>query len=56
MAIMSKKDGGIASLKDLKGKRIAKWPGSTQEVFVLERLRMEGMSVKDITPVRVSFS
>jgi NitT/TauT family transport system substrate-binding protein len=56
MAIMSKKDGGIASLKDLKGKRIAIWPGSTQEVFVLERLRMEGMSVKDITPVRVSFS
>src|SRR3954468_6577919 len=56
MAIMAKKDGGIASLKDLKGKRIAIWPGSTQEVFVLERLRMEGMSVRDITPVRVSFS
>ena len=32
------------------------WPGSTQEVFILERLRMEGMSIKDITPVRVSFS
>ena len=43
-------------LKDLKGKRVAIWPGSTQEVFVLERLRMEGMSVRDITPVRVSFS
>src|SRR5262249_5107140 len=32
------------------------WRGSTQEVFILERLRMEGMSIKDITPVRVSFS
>ncbi|MBS0558959.1 MAG: ABC transporter substrate-binding protein [Proteobacteria bacterium] len=56
MAIVAGKDSGINSLKDLKGKRVAIWPGSTQEVFVLERLHMEGMSVKDITPVRVSFS
>lgn len=56
MAIVSGKDSGIDTLKDLKGKRVAIWPGSTQEVFVLDRLRMEGMSVRDITPVRVSFS
>src|SRR5215470_14227852 len=56
MAVISKKDGPIASIKDLKGTRVAIWPGSTQEVFILERLRMEGMSIKDITPVRVSFS
>ncbi|ACA14965.1 NMT1/THI5 like domain protein [Methylobacterium sp. 4-46] len=56
MAIIARKESGIAGLKDLRGKRVAIWPGSTQEVFVLERLRMEGMSVKDITPVRVSFS
>jgi ABC-type nitrate/sulfonate/bicarbonate transport system substrate-binding protein len=56
MAVISKKDGDIASIKDLKGKKVAIWPGSTQEVFILDRLRMEGMSVKDITPVRVSFS
>lgn len=56
MAIVARKDGDIASLKDLKGKRVAIWPGSTQEVFILERLRMEGMSLKDITSVRVSFS
>jgi len=56
MAIVAGKDSGINTLKDLKGKRVAIWPGSTQEVFVLERLHMEGMSVKDITPVRVSFS
>jgi ABC-type nitrate/sulfonate/bicarbonate transport system substrate-binding protein len=56
MAIIAAKDSSIASVKDLRGKRVAIWPGSTQEVFILERLRMEGMSVKDVTPVRVSFS
>jgi NitT/TauT family transport system substrate-binding protein len=56
MAIVAGKNSGIDKLTDLKGKRVAIWPGSTQEVFVLERLHMEGMSVKDITPVRVSFS
>jgi NitT/TauT family transport system substrate-binding protein len=56
MAVIAKKDSDIASIKDLRGKRVEIWPGSTQEVFILERLRMEGMSVKDITPVRVSFS
>jgi ABC-type nitrate/sulfonate/bicarbonate transport system substrate-binding protein len=56
MAVVAGKDSPIASIKDLKGKRVAIWPGSTQEVFILERLRMEGLSVKDITPVRVSFS
>ena len=56
MAIISKKDSDIRAIKDLKGKRVAIWPGSTQEVFALERLRMEGLSVKDIVPVRISFS
>ena len=56
MAVISKKDGPFKTIKDLKGARIAIWPGSTQEVFILERLRMEGMSIKDVTPIRVSFS
>lgn len=56
MAIVAKKGAGIATLKDLKGKRMAIWPGSTQEVFFLERLHMEGMTIKDVEPVRVSFS
>ena len=56
MAIVAGAKSGINTLADLKGKRVAIWPGSTQEVFVLDRLRMEGMSVRDITPVRVSFS
>ena len=36
------------------GSRI--WPGSTQEAVILERLRMEGMSIKDIQPIRLQFS
>jgi len=56
MGVVAGKDSPIASIKDLKGKRVAIWPGSTQEVCIFERLRMEGLSVKDITPVRISFS
>jgi len=56
MAVVARKDGGIDTLKDLKGRKVGIWPGSTQEVFILERLRMEGMSIRDLTPVRVSFS
>src|SRR6202007_131532 len=56
MAVIAAKDSGIDSIKDLKGKRVGIWPGSTQEVFILERLHMEGMAVAAITPVRVFFS
>ena len=56
MAVIAAKDAPIASIKDLKGKRVGIWPGSTQEVFIFERLRMEGMSVADIRPVRIFFS
>jgi ABC-type nitrate/sulfonate/bicarbonate transport system substrate-binding protein len=56
MAVVAKADSGINTLKDLKGKRVAIWPGSTQEVFILERLRMEGMTIHDVESVRVSFS
>ncbi len=56
MGVVSGKDSEINAITDLKGKRVAIWPGSTQEVFILERLRMEGMSAADITPLRISFS
>jgi NitT/TauT family transport system substrate-binding protein len=56
MAIVSGKSSDINKLADLKGKRVAILPGTTQEVFVLERLRMEGMSVRDLTPVRLGFA
>ena len=55
MGVISKAGSDVKTVKDLKGKRIGIWPGSTQEVFILERLRMEGMSLKDVTSVRVPF-
>src|SRR5215468_8526324 len=56
MAIMAGPNTGIKAVKDLKGKKVAIWPGSTQEAVILERLRMEGMSIKDIQPIRLQFS
>ena len=56
MAIISGAKSDIKSIKELKGKKVAIWPGSTQEVVILERLRMEGMSIKDIQNIRLSFS
>ena len=56
MAVVAGINSNINSIKDLKGKRVAIWPGSTQQVVILDRLSAEGMTIKDITPVRVSFS
>jgi NitT/TauT family transport system substrate-binding protein len=55
MGVIAKSGAPISSVKDLKGRKIAIWPGSTQEVFIMNRLRMEGLSIKDVTPVRVPF-
>jgi NitT/TauT family transport system substrate-binding protein len=56
MAIVADARSDIHSVKDLKGKRVAIWPGSTQEVVILERLKAEGLSIRDIQPIRLSFS
>jgi NitT/TauT family transport system substrate-binding protein len=56
MAVVARVDEPIASIKDLKGKKVGIWPGSTQEVVILDRLSEEGMTIKDIESVRVSFS
>lgn len=56
MAIVVNAKSDIKTLKDLKGKKVAILPGSTQEVVILNRLEQEKMSVKDIVPVRVPFS
>jgi NitT/TauT family transport system substrate-binding protein len=55
MGVISKAGSDIKTVKDLKGKKVGIWPGSTQEVFIMERLRMEGLSIKDVTAVRVPF-
>lgn len=56
MGIIANAKSDIKSIKDLRGKKVAIWPGSTQEAVILERLRMEGMSIKDIQNIRLSFS
>jgi NitT/TauT family transport system substrate-binding protein len=56
MAVVARADGPISSIKDLKDKKVGIWPGSTQEVVILDRLSAEGMSIKDVQPIRVSFS
>src|SRR5258705_475875 len=56
MVIMAGINTDIKTVKDLKGKKVAIFPGSTQEAVILERLRMEGMSIKDIQPIRLQFS
>ena len=56
MAVVAGAQSPINSIKDLRGKKVAILPGSTQEVVIMERLRMEGMSIKDIQPIRLTFS
>jgi len=56
MGIVADAKSSIKTVKDLKGKRVAIFPGSTQEVVILERLKAEGLSVGDIQPIRLSFS
>jgi NitT/TauT family transport system substrate-binding protein len=55
MGVIAKAGSDIKAVKDLKGKKVGIWPGSTQEVFILERLRMEGLGIKDIQATRVPF-
>ena len=56
MAIVASAKSDIKTVKALKGKKVAIWPGSTQEVVILERLKAEGMTVRDIQPIRLPFS
>ncbi|HBP30763.1 MAG TPA: ABC transporter substrate-binding protein [Advenella kashmirensis] len=56
MAIVAKVDANIANFNGLKGKRVGILPGSTQEAVFLDRLKSEGMTIKDVESVRVSFS
>jgi NitT/TauT family transport system substrate-binding protein len=56
MAVVAGASSDIKSIKDLKGKKVAIWPGSTQEVVILERFKAEGMTIKDVQHVRLPFS
>lgn len=55
MGVVSRAGSDIRTVRDLRGKRVGIWPGSTQEVFIMERLRQEGMSIRDVQATRVPF-
>lgn len=50
-AILVPPDSGIATLKDLHGKRVAFQKGSSSHYLVLRALRQAGLQYKDIQPV-----
>lgn len=50
-AIIARKDRGIASPKDLRGKRIAFTPGTTSDFFMDSFLAANGIERKDVTAV-----
>src|SRR5580658_10784301 len=56
MAVVARKDDPINAITDLKDKKVGILTGTTQQVFFLERLRMVGMTEKDIVSVRVAFA
>ena len=50
-AILARKDAGIVSAADLKGKRIAYTPGTTSEFFLDSLLTANGITMQDIVTV-----
>lgn len=54
-ALVVHKDSRITRLGDLKGKRIGYVPGTMHHVLLLETLAKAGLTVKDVTLVRVDF-
>ena len=50
-ALVTGKDSKIASVADLKGKRVAVTRGTDPHIFLVRALQTAGLSEKDITPV-----
>ena len=50
-ALVTMKDSKIASVADLKGKRVAVTRGTDPHIFLVRALQTAGLSEKDITPV-----
>src|SRR3982074_472464 len=52
-ALVTAKDSKIATVADLKGKRVAVTRGTDPHIFLVRALLDAGLSEKDITPVRL---
>lgn len=55
MAVVVAKESTAKTFADLKGKKIAYQPGSTQEVVLRELMKMSTMTATDVQLVRLSF-
>lgn len=55
-SILTKKDSGINSVKDLKGKKVAVTKGTTQQYLLVEALKKAGLKYSDITPIYMTAS
>jgi ABC-type nitrate/sulfonate/bicarbonate transport system substrate-binding protein len=54
MALIAHPNSGIASVKDLKGKKIGATFGAASDAYLQELLKINGMSVNDVERVNVS--
>lgn len=52
--IVARRSAGIAAIADLKGKRIAAIPTTSSGYFLARMLASEGLSVNDVTIVRIT--
>lgn len=50
-ALVTRKDAAIASIADLKGKRVAVTRGTDPHIFLVRALQLAGLTERDIAPV-----
>lgn len=49
--IVARRSAGIASIGDLRGKRVAHTPGTSSQYYLVDMLQLAGLTVNDITLV-----
>lgn len=49
--IVARRSAGIASIADLRGKRVAHTPGTSSQYYLVDMLRLAGLTVNDLTLV-----
>ncbi len=51
MTVVARRDSGIASPSDLRGKRVGYLPGTASYMFLVRLLDRTGLTLRDVTPV-----
>jgi sulfonate transport system substrate-binding protein len=47
--IVARRSAGISSIADLRGKRVAHTPGTSSQYYLVDMLRLAGLTVSDVT-------